>query len=409
MTAFDYVALDGAGKRRKGSVEADNARAARKDIRDRKLTLLELTESRRAHGEKSSSKGGQLFGGGKLKDSEVVLITRQLSMLIGAGTPVEEALGAVAAQTRKASVRSILNDVRAGVTEGYRLSDALARRKGSFNALYRAVVAAGEASGDLGIVLERLAEFLERGQKMRRQVMGALAYPAVLAVVALAVTTLLMVLVVPMVVEQFADFGQELPLLTQIVIGISDTLRSFGVFIGLGVVAAAVVFGQMLRSRKVRRQVDGLVLRLPVFGRLARSVNAARFSRTMGTLVASGAPVLESLAAARATASNVVIQDAVDEVASLVREGGGVAPAMTKTQAFPALLVYIVASGERGGDLAGMFTKGAEYLESEFEAATTIALNLLEPLIIVFMGVVVGAIVMSIMLPLVQMNTLAGG
>ncbi len=403
MTAFEYVALDDAGKRKRGVVDADSARAARKELRGRKLTLLELNESRRA----KSSDRGSAFSKRKLKAGDLVLITRQLAMLVRAGTPVEEALGAVASQSRTPAVRDVLSDVRAGVTEGFKLSDSLARQRNSFGPLYRSVVAAGEASGDLGVVMERLAEFLEQGQKMRRQAMAAVIYPVVLAVVATIVVTALMIFVVPKVVEQFDTIDQDLPLLTEIVIAISETLQNYGIFILGGLIGGAFLFAQALRTPAIKRGWDALVLRLPVIGPLNRSVNSARFARTMGTLVGSGAPVMESLAAAKTTATNKVIQSAVEDVTSAVREGGALSGAMAKTAAFPPLLVYMVGSGERGGDLAGMFTKGAEYLESEFESAISIALNLLEPLIIVFMGGIVATIVLAIMLPILQLNTLA--
>ncbi len=403
MTAFEYVAVDPSGKRKKGVLDADSARAARRELRERKLTLLEISE---AAGKAKTQSSSSLFGP-RVSSNDLVLMTRQLAMLIRSGTPVEEALGAVAAQTRSAGVRGTLNAVRASVTEGFRLSDALAKQAKVFNPLYRSMVAAGEASGDLGAVLERLAEFLENSQKMKRQAMAALIYPCVLAVVALGVVSSLMVFVVPKVVEQFQTLDQDLPALTRVVIAISEFMQRFGLVTLAGIVGGLFVFRQSLRSRGFRRGWHKFLLSLPVIGRLNRSVNAARFARTMGALVASGAPVMESLAAAKATANNLVIQDAVDDMIETVRVGGGVSGGMSKTGAFPTLLVYMVASGERSGELAAMFTKGAEYLESEFQAATTVALNMLEPGMIVIMAGFVAMIVLAIMMPILQLNSLA--
>ena len=221
------------------------------------------------------------------------------------------------------------------------------------------------------------------------------------------VVALLMAFVVPKVVEQFQSVEQDLPLLTEIVIGASDFVRGYGLATLGAIILAAIGFERAMRIASVRRRIDRAVLALPVIGRLNRSVAAARFARTFSALVASGAPVLDSLQAAKHTAGNLVVRDAIDDVAAAVRDGGAMSAAMRSSRAFPPLLSYLASGGERSGELASMFEKGADYLEGEFEAATAIALNLLEPVIIVIMGGVVACIVMAIMLPILQLNSLA--
>ena len=404
MAAFEYVALDDTGRKKKGVVSADSLKSARRELRRMALTPLtvEPTAEKKGEGVNGSSQRAQ-----KLSAQELVLSTRQLAMLIGSGSPVEQAIAAVASASDKPATRSVLASVRASVVEGRSLSEALRTREKSFPKLYRSIVAAGESAGALGPVLERLADYLEDSEKTRRKVTSALIYPAVLAVVAISVVIALMVFVVPRVVEQFDTLGQELPLLTKIVVGVSDFLIQYGAFLGLGVLALILLFTQALRNEAVRRRVDGFTLSLPIVGRLARAVSAARFSRTFATLANSGAPVLDCLVAARETTPNLLLRDAVDTIIEDVREGGSLSAAMAKTKMFPPLAVHMASSGEAGGKLGLMFDKGAEYLENDFESASAVALGLLEPLITVFMGGMVLVIIMSILLPILQLNTAA--
>ncbi len=404
MAAYEYTAIGPDGRRTNGTISADTARSARKELRLRQLTPIEVHEAR----ERSS--GGRLTRRPvRLRSKDRVLATRQLAMLIQSGSPVEEALGAVASQAEQPSVRRTLLSIRSSVTEGYRFSEALAQAPQAFPPLYRSIVAAGESSGTLGAVMERLAIYLEESQRAARKVQAALIYPAVLCVVALAVISALMTFVVPRVVEQFDILGQELPPLTQAVIGVSNFMRSWG--LALLVLIGASMFGwlQAVRQPAIKRRADRFWLSIPVIGRLLRSVNAARFARTFSTLLGSGAPVLDSLTAARGSLGNAIFVEAVSGVMTTVQEGGSVARGLRGAAVFPPLLTHMAASGETGGDLAAMMEKGAEYLEDEFEGSTTVALGLLEPLIIVLLGGVVALIVLSIMLPIMQLNTLAIG
>ena len=255
--------------------------------------------------------------------------------------------------------------------------------------------------------MERLADYLERSQTMQRKMMAALVYPCVLFVVAIAVVTALMVFVVPRVVEQFSTLGQDLPLLTQVLIAISGGLRDWGWLIALALAVGGFVFARALKQENFRRAVDRTILKLPLAGRLIRDAGAARFARTFATLSASGATVLDSLKAARATAPNMVLRDAVTAAAADVQEGGALSTAMRKTGAFPPLMVHMAASGENSGELPAMFDKAADYLENEFETITQVAMNLLEPAIIILMGGLVTLIILAIMLPILQLNTSA--
>jgi general secretion pathway protein F len=408
MAAFEYVALDNAGRRTRGVVAADSARAARRELKQRRLTLLKLDEAR-AERARSGVANTRAKGRRSLSDSDRVLVTRQLAMLLQAGTPLEEALHAIAQQAPKQTARRVLLQVRSSVMEGFRFSEALALPGRSFNGLYRAMAAAGEATGDLGAVLSRLADLQERARKVGQKVLAAVVYPIVLACVALTVVVGLMVFVVPRVVEQFESFDQDLPLVTDIVIGLSGALRDFGLIGLLAVAVAGLLIARALAVTAFRRMADGALLKTPLIGPFIRDTSAARFARTMAALIQSGVPALDALGAAKMTLGNLVLRDAVDAMTEAVRRGGGVGAAMQASGVFPSLLTFLAASGERSGELGAMFEKGADYLESQTETHTAVALNLLEPLIIVFMGGVVAVIVLAIMLPILRLNTLALG
>ena len=400
MAAYEYQAIDTDGRTRKGVISADSQKAARRELRRQALVPVKLSPTREVSG-KATEAGPRR----KLKPAELVLLTRQLAMLISSGTPVEQAVAAVGGSAESAASKSVLASVRAGVVEGRSLSDAMRGEQKSFPPLFRSVVAAGEEAGALGPVLERLAVHLEKSQAMRRKTIGALIYPAILALVALAVIIALLIFVVPRVVEQFDTMDQSLPPLTSAMIWLSQFLQAWGLVMAGGAALAILAFQRLNRQEAVRRRVDTAMLGLPVVGKVLRSVSAARFARTFATLAASGAPVLDSLKAARETTPNLVLRDAVDEVIVAVREGGSLSAAMARSEAFPPLVVHMASSGEASGDLATMFNKGADYLEDDFESTTTMALGVLEPLITVVMGGLVMLIILAIMLPILQLNT----
>ena len=399
MAAFDYIALDAAGRRKSGVLTAPDEAGARQVLARRRLAAVKVQPASRKAEAAADPKA-------KLSSRQLALVTRQLATLT-AVAPLEEALATLALQAEKPAVRRVLEQTHAGVVAGFRLSDAMSRQGRAYPPLYRAMVSAGEASGSLPAILERLADLLEREQQVRGKVTTALVYPAVLAATALIVVACLMAFVVPKVVDQFQTMGQTLPLLTRIVIGVSDLVRGWGwrllLLAGLGAVALV----QARRQPAFRLAFDGWVLRLPILGRLIRDLHAARMARTLSTMIASGLPVLEGLKITAPTVHNAVLRRATEQMASDIREGGGLSAAMRRAAVFPPILVHMTASGENAGRLEPMMERAADYLEREFNTFTAVALSLLEPAIIILMGGLVAVIVLSILLPILQINTLA--
>jgi general secretion pathway protein F len=342
-----------------------------------------------------------------MRTKQLTLFTRQLATL-NRVSPLEESLRTITRQTEQESTRGIVAAVHAGVVEGRRLADAMAREPKSFPPLYRAMVSAGESSGSLPTILDRLANLLERQAEIRGKLITALAYPIILAVVAMGVVAALMIFVVPQVVEQFDDVGQQLPFLTRAVIWVSDLLVGWWWAMLLAAVLIGIGIWQALRNPALRLRFDTRLLKLPLLGRLLRDLHAARMSRTLSTMVASRLPLLEGLTLTAGTVHNRRLRAASDEIADAIRQGGSLSAAMRRTGVFPPLLTYLAASGEAAGRLDEMLERSADYLEKEFDRFTATALSLLEPAIIVLMGGIVATIVLSILLPILQLNTLAG-
>jgi general secretion pathway protein F len=403
VAAFEYLALDVGGRSLNGVVTASDEAAARSKLERRRLVPVKLALT------KAAQPGpGLSFGRGRLSAKTLALATRQLATLITVA-PLEEALRTIAAQAEKPSVRRVLAATHESLLEGHRLSDAMARQGPAFPPLYRAMVAAGESSGALPSILERLADLLEKDQAVRGKLVTALVYPAMLAATALAVVVALMTFVVPKVVDQFDSMGQTLPLLTRIVIGLSDAMRNYG-WIALAALAlGGLAFAQGLRSPAFRLKVDQAVLAIPIIGKLLRDLHAALLARTLSTMLAAGLPVLEGLLITARTVRNTVLREATLGMAASIREGGSVSQAMKRAAVFPPILVYMTASGESSGKLEPMLARASEYLEREFTTFTAVALSLLEPAIIILMGGIVALIVLSILLPILQINSLALG
>jgi len=404
MAAFDYVAVDVGGRTVAGAVTAADEAAVRAVLARRRLMPLEVTTAR---GGARAEPGGP-GKAAKLDARTLALTTRQLSTLVSVA-PVEEALRTIALQAERPAVRRVLDGVHAGVMEGRRLSDAMALQGQAFPPLYRAMVSAGETSGALEPILERLADGLERDQLVRGKVVTALVYPIVLAVVALGVIAAMMTFVVPKVVDQFDSMNQTLPLLTRLVIGVSHLMRDWGWLLALVLIAGGLTGAVLLRNPAIRLGADTALLRLPLIGRLTRDLHGAKMARTLSTMIAAGLPVLEGLTITARTVSNRRLRLATGIMAEAVREGGGLSAAMRRADVFPPILVYMTASGESSGRLEPMLERAADYLEREFSTFTAVMLSLLEPAIIVVMGGVVALIVLSILLPILQINTLAMG
>ncbi|HEX8063090.1 MAG TPA: type II secretion system inner membrane protein GspF [Allosphingosinicella sp.] len=406
MSEFAYLVLDRAGRERRGSLRAESVDEAREKLSARGLFVVRMESSSGEAPPPLLSR--QIFARKKLNGRQLTVFTRQLSTLVMV-SPLEEALRTIARQTEKDQVRDVLMSVHASVLEGRRLSEAMARQPASFPPLYRGMVQAGEGSGTLPSILERLAGLLERQAQVRSKVLSALAYPAVLALVAGFVVFALMVFVVPRVVEQFEDIGQALPFLTRAVIAVSHLLAGWWWAILLGLVAIGFLVSRALRDEGFRLRFDRGLLRIPVIGRLLRDLHAARMARTLSTMVASRLPLLEGLKLTTETVHNRALRAATAQIAEAVRTGGSLSGALKRSGIFPPLLVYLAASGEASGRLDLMLERAADYLEREFDSFTTTALALLEPAIIVLMGALVAVIVLSILLPILQLDTLAGG
>jgi len=402
MAAFEYEALDVAGRCRKGVVSADSPRLAARELKRKRLLPVRLD----AAAEQSGARRRYRLGAHSMRGRETALFTRQLATLLSAGAPVEEAVETIALQSDRSAVRRTLLGVRGGVVEGRRLSEAMAPYPRAFPPLYRAMVAAAEGTGALDSVLARLADYLERSQAMRGKIVHALVYPAVLALTAAGVVAALMIFVIPKVVEQFDTLGQGLPALTRAVIAISNFLQAGWPALTVAVLTMIAAGGALLRQEAGRRRIERTAMRLPLAGRLIRAVNAARMARTLSVLVGAGVPLVEGLTAARSTMRSMLLREALATVAAQVREGTSLAAALRRSEAFPPLVVYMAAVGERSGRLGPMLESAADHLEGEFDSATQMAVSLLEPAIIIVMGAVVGLIVLAILLPILQLNTL---
>ena len=402
MAVYDYVALDPTGKQTAGVISAESARSARKALRMRQLSPLEVKETR-TKSALTQARSGSISGG------DLVLVTRQLAMLLKSGATVEEALGAIASEAERSGTRRVLLSVRSSVQEGYSLAEALSGSSRAFPAYYRSVIRAGQASGRLGDVMDRLATHLEKSRKLQRKLMSALIYPAVLACVAMVVVVLLMVFVVPAVVEQFETIGQDLPALTRGVIGVSEFMRGWGVLLLPLMVVGGWVLRRVFRAPALKIAWDRFVLRLPLLGKVMRTASAAQFARTFATLSSSGATVPDALVAAKGSVGNQVFRTASDRIRRQVEEGQTLNRAMRESAVFPPMLVHMVASGERGGDLPAMMGRAADYMEDELDSSATVALGLVEPLLIVLLAGIVALIVLAIMLPILQLNTMAIG
>ncbi len=406
MPDFDYLALDTAGRERRGSVRAATPDDARASLSGRRLYVVRMEASTGASAPPLFSRGTMFRK--KLSGKQLTLFTRQIATLVQV-SPLEEALRTIARQAEQEHVERVLQNVHGAVLEGRRLSEAMGREPLSFPPLYRAMVSAGESSGTLPHILERLANLLERQAQVRSKVLSALAYPIVLAVVATFVVFALMIFVVPQVVEQFEDVGQELPLLTRIVIGLSEFLAGWWWALAAALLAAALLAARALRDETLRLRFDRRLLRLPLLGRLLRDLHAARMARTLSTMIASRLPLLEGLRLTTQTIHNRALRGASADITESIRTGGSLSAALRRSAVFPPLLVYLAASGEASGKLDVMLERAADYLEREFDSFTATALSLLEPAIIVIMGAIVAVIVLSILLPILQLDTLAAG
>lgn len=399
MGAFDYKAVDSSGKPVQGVLEGDNARQVRQLLREKHLLPLEVTEV--AEKEKKRHKLGFRKG---ISAPDLALFTRQLATLVRAGLPLEEALRAVSQQTEKSRVSSILMGVRSRLMEGHPLAVGMADFPMAFPEMYRATVAAGEQSGHLDMVLERLADYTESRQILRQKLSSAAIYPIVLSVMAILIVTGMLVFVVPKIVGIFEDSNQKLPFLTTALISVSHAIRDYGL-LGLVAIAGGVfAFKRWLRQKSAQRLVHGFLLRLPLVARLVRGFNNARFTRTLSILSGSGVPVLESMRIAGSVIANLPMWEAVEEATMRVREGATISHSLAARGLFPPMTVHLIASGEASGKLDEMLERAAENQERELDGLIGAMLSILEPALIIVMAIFVFIIVIAILLPIFQLQ-----
>ena len=404
MGAFEYTAVDSRGKEQKGVLEGDTAKQVRQLLREKKLLPIEVSEVVKTEARRSASLG--LRRG--LSAADLALITRQLATLVQSGLPLEEALRAIAEQHDKPRLKSIILGVRAKVMEGHALADGLAEFPQAFPEIYKATVAAGEQSGHLDAVLERLADFTEGRQVLRQKVSSAMIYPIVLTGLAITIVSFLLAFVVPKVVSVFENTGNELPAPTRILISVSDFMRDYWWL--LLVIVAGMIFGirAILQNERARRRFHRFLLRIPVVGRLVQGVNTARFTRTLSILAGSGVPVLESFRISGAVVGNIPMREAVTDAAARVREGGAIGKSLATSGLFPPMTLHLISSGEASGQLETMLNRAATNQERELDGIISALLAIMEPALIVLMGLVVLAIVVSMLLPLFELNQLVG-
>ncbi|MEN5208569.1 type II secretion system inner membrane protein GspF [Stenotrophomonas terrae] len=401
MAAFEYLALSADGRRHKGVLEADSARQARQQLRERNLAPVQVEAAA------ARDAGTTASGGGRIGSSDLALLTRQLATLVQAALPVEEALRAVAAQTSKPRIRATLLAVRGRILEGHGLAAALAAYPRAFPTIYRSMVAAGER-GHLGVVLEQLADYTEQRQQSRQRIQLALLYPLILLVVASLIVGFLLGYVVPDVIDVFVDSGQALPWLTRALVATSNAVTHWGPWLLPLLVLSGVLLWRTLQQPENRLRWDTGLLKLPLFGLLLRDLDTARFASTLAILARSGVPLVEALRIAAQVVGNQCIKVGLLQSELVVREGGSLTRALEQHTPLPPMLLHMVAAGEKSGELDAMLARAARNQETDLAARIALLVGLFEPFMLVLMGVVVLLIVLAILLPIMSLNQLVG-
>ncbi|MEZ9525023.1 type II secretion system inner membrane protein GspF [Enterovibrio norvegicus] len=406
MAAFEYKALNPKGRTIKGVIEADTARLARQMLREKGLVPVDIAQTREKEQQQQRSQSVGFQRG--ISTSELALITRQLATLVQASMPLEECIKAVAEQTEKQRLKNMLTGVRARVVEGYTLSDSLGDYPHVFDQLFRAMVAAGEKSGHLGPVLERLADFVENRQQVKNKLIQAMVYPIVLTVAAIAIVAFLLATVVPDIVGQFLRTGAELPGITQVLLSASDFVTNWGVFVLVVFVGLLVLTKMLLKNETRKLNWDHHVLGMPVIGRVARGLNTSRFARTLSICTSSAIPLLDGMKVAADVMTNTWVKTKVLEASDRVREGASLRVSLEKSKLFPPMMLHMIASGERSGELEQMLTRAADNQDRDFESQVNIALGIFGPLLIVCMAGIVLFIVVATLMPIIQLNNIVG-
>ncbi len=402
MAAFEYKALNDKGRQKKGVIEGDNARQVRQRLKEQGLIPVEVIETKvKNSAEKSSTSFNR-----SISTNDLALLTRQLSTLVQASMPLEECLRAVAEQSEKPRITNMLMGVRSRVVEGYTLADSLADYPHVFDDLFRSMVAAGERSGHLDSVLNRLADYAENRQLMRSKLQQAMIYPVVLTVFAFAVVSFLLVSVVPKIVDQFVQMGQELPGSTQFLLDASGFVQNWGIYLLVGVICSYYGLKMALKNANTRMSWDKKLLSIPLIGKITKGINTSRFARTLSICTSSAIPLLEGMKVATDVISNRYMEQHVLEACEKVREGGSLRRALEQTKLFPPMMLHMIASGEQSGELEQMLTRAADNQDRDFESTVNIALGLFTPALVAVMAGVVLFIVMATLMPILEMNNL---
>ncbi len=404
MPAFRYEAVDPGGSTKKGVLNADSARAARADLRNQNLVPIKV-EAIAAQVDASGATRTRAFGD-KLSTVEIALFTRQLASLLEAGLPLEQSFTALLEQAERTYLRDLIASIRSEVMAGASLSDALSQHPRDFPDIYRALVASGEQIGQLARVLSRLADYIERRNSLVQKVKLAFTYPAIVTVVAFAIVIFLLTYVVPQIVSVFANTKQQLPFLTVMMLAISDFVRNYGWIVAVVVIVAWLVWRRMLKNPAVKLRWHTWLLTAPMYGKFERSLNTSRFASTLAITTGSGVPILRALQTSRDTLSNVAMREQVEDATNSVREGVGLARALSAHQHFPPMLIHMIRAGEVTGELPAMLERAANAQEQDLERRALTMAGLLEPVLILTMGVVVLLIVLAVLMPIIEINQL---
>ena len=404
MPAFRYEAVDAGGATKKGVVNADSPRSARSDLRAQGLTPLKV-EAISAQVDASGKTTRRGFGE-RLSTTELALFTRQLASLLEAGLPLEQAFSALLEQAERPYVRDLIASIRSEVIGGAALSEVLSRHPRDFAEIYRALVASGEQIGQLSRVLTRLADYIERRNALVQKVKLAFTYPAIVTVVAFSIVIFLLTYVVPQIVSVFANTKQKLPVLTVLMLAVSDFVRNYGLVVLVLLIGAWFSWRRALQNIALKTRWHTWLLTAPLYGKFERSLNTARFASTLAITTGSGVPILRALETSRDTLTNVAMQQLVEEASDAVREGVSLARALSAQKHFPPMLIHMIRAGEITGELPAMLNRAASAQEADLERRTLTIAGLLEPALILAMGLVVLLIVLAVLMPIIEINQL---
>lgn len=402
MPVYKWVALTRKGKTLKGEMEAPDERLARAQLKRRNLTVKKI-----------SVKPKDIFANisffqPKVTKKDIVIFTRQFSTMIDAGLPLLQGLNILADQNENKTFQAVLKKIVHDVESGSGLADAMKKHPAQFDALFVNLVAAGEVGGILDTILQRLAAYIEKAQKLKSRVKGAMTYPIVVVAVAILVISVIMIFVIPVFQELFSDFGSALPVPTQIVVNISNFTKNNVIYMIAGVMGLGFIFKKYRNTKRGRRQTDSLSLKLPVFGPLLKKVAVARFTRTLSTMISSGVPILDAMEIVAKTSGNVILEEVILDVRTSVAEGQTIAEPLSENDIFPSMVVQMIAVGEATGALDSMLEKIADFYDAEVDTAVEALTSMLEPLLMLFLGGTIGGLVIAMYLPIFQMAAAMG-